>query len=65
MDVIKKLLFPVAVAAVVSLSLVGYYAVVELSASEQSSGEYPLVIQASGDHPSEEHPSEDDKSNTE
>ena len=62
MDIIRKLIFPVAVAAVVSLGLVVTYAGIELSASDISPEEYPLVIQASDDHPSEEHPSKDEDS---
>ena len=60
MNIIKKLLIPVAIAAMISLGLSGCdkkskKPVVEQSAESKASDDHP-----SNEHPSEEHPSDDE-----
>ena len=62
MNLIKKLLIPVAIAAMISLSLAGCdkkgkKPAVEQSAESKASDEHPTKEKASDDHPSNEHPS--------
>jgi len=64
MNIIKKLLIPVAIAAMISLSLAGCdkkgkKPAVEQSAESKASNEHPTKEKASDDHPSNEHPSEE------
>ena len=64
MNIIKKLLIPVAIAAMISLSLAGCdkkgkKPAVEQSAESKASDEHPTKEKASDDHPSNEHPSEE------
>ena len=55
MNIIKKLLIPVAIAAMISLSLAGCDKKGKKSAVEQSADS-----KASDEHPSNEHPSDDE-----
>ena len=55
MNIIKKLLIPVAIAAMVSLGLAGCDKKGKKPAVEQ-----PAESKASNEHPSNEHPSDDD-----
>ena len=64
MNIIKKLLIPVAIAAMVSLGLAGCdkkikKPSVEQSAESKGSDEHPTKEKASDDHPSNEHPSDE------
>ena len=64
MNIIKKLLIPVAIAAMVSLGLAGCdkkikKPSVEQSAESKASDEHPTKEKASDDHPSNEHPSDE------
>ena len=64
MNIIKKLLIPVAIAAMVSLGLAGCdkkskKPAVEQSAESKGSDEHPTKEKASDDHPSNEHPSDE------
>ena len=68
MNIIKKLLIPVAIAAMISLSLAGCdkkgkKPAVEQSAESKASDEHPTKEKASDDHPSNEHPSDEHPSN--
>ena len=80
MNIIKKLLIPVAIAAMVSLGLAGCdkkskKPAVEQSAEskgsdehptkEKGSDEHPTKEKASDDHPSNEHPSDEHPSDNE
>ena len=65
MNIIKKLLIPVAIAAMVSLGLAGCdkkikKPSVEQSAESKGSDEHPTKEKASDDHPSNEHPSDNE-----
>ena len=62
MNIIKKLLIPVAIAAMISLGLAGCdkkgkKPAVEQSTESKASDEHPTKEKASDDHPSNEHPS--------
>ena len=64
MNIIKKLLIPVAIAAMISLGLAGCdkkikKPSVEQSAESKGSDEHPTKEKASDDHPSNEHPSDE------
>ena len=64
MNIIKKLLIPVAIAVMISLGLAGCdkkgkKPAVEQSAESKTSDEHPTKEKASDDHPSNEHPSEE------
>ena len=64
MNIIKKLLIPVAIAAMISLCLAGCdkkgkKPAVEQSTESKASDEHPTKEKASDDHPSNEHPSEE------
>ena len=64
MNIIKKLLIPVAIAAMISLGLAGCdkkgkKPAVEQSTESKASDEHPTKEKASDDHPSNEHPSEE------
>ena len=68
MNIIKKLLIPVAIAVMISLGLAGCdkkgkKPAVEQSAESKTSDEHPTKEKASDDHPSNEHPSDDHPSN--
>ena len=68
MNIIKKLLIPVAIAAMISLGLAGCdkkgkKPPVEQSAESKASDEHPTKEKASNDHPSNEHPSNEHPSN--
>ena len=68
MNIIKKLLIPVAIAAMISLGLAGCdkkgkKPAVEQSTESKASDEHPTKEKASDDHPSNEHPSDDHPSN--
>ena len=68
MNIIKKLLIPVAIAAMVSLGLAGCdkkgkKSAVEQSAESKASDDHPTKEKASDDHPSNEHPSDEHPSN--
>jgi len=70
MNIIKKLLIPVAIAAMVSLGLAGCdkkikKPSVEQSAESKGSDEHPTKEKASDDHPSNEHPSDEHPSDDE
>ena len=70
MNIIKKLLIPVAIAAMVSLGLAGCdkkikKPSVEQSAESKGSDEHPTKEKASDDHPSNEHPSDEHPSDNE
>ena len=70
MNIIKKLLIPVAIAAIVSLGLAGCdkkikKPSVEQSAESKGSDEHPTKEKASDDHPSNEHPSDEHPSDDE
>ena len=65
MNIIKKLLIPVAIAVMISLGLAGCdkkgkKPAVEQSAESKTSDEHPTKEKASDDHPSNEHPSDDE-----
>ena len=64
MNIIKKLLISVAIAAMISLSLAGCdkkgkKPAVEQSTESKASDEHPTKEKASDDHPSNEHPSDE------
>ena len=64
MNIIKKLLIPVAIAVMISLGLAGCdkkgkKPAVEQSTESKASDEHPTKEKASDDHPSNEHPSEE------
>ena len=64
MNIIKKVLIPVAIAAMVSLGLAGCdkkgkKPAVEQSTESKASDEHPTKEKASDDHPSNEHPSDE------
>ena len=64
MDIIKKLLIPVAIAAMVSLGLAGCdkkgkKPAIEQSAKEKASNEHPAKEKASNEHPTDEHPTDE------
>ena len=64
MNIIKKLLIPVAIAAMISLGLAGCdkkgkKPAVEQSTESKASDEHPTKEKASDDHPSNEHPSKE------
>ena len=64
MNIIKKLLIPVAIAVMISLGLAGCdkkgkKPAVEQSAESKTSDEHPTKEKASDDHPSNEHPSDE------
>ena len=70
MNIIKKLLIPVAIAAMVSLGLAGCdkkikKPSVEQSAESKGSDEHPTKEKGSDDHPSNEHPSDEHPSDNE
>ncbi len=70
MNIIKKLLIPVAIAAMISLGLAGCdkkgkKPAVEQSTESKASDEHPTKEKASDDHPSNEHPSEEHPSDDE
>jgi len=65
MSIIKKLLIPVAVVALISLGLAGCEKkekkpAVEQSAEAKTSNEHPTKEKVSNEHPSEEHPSDNE-----
>ena len=65
MNIIKKLLIPVAIAVMISLGLAGCdkkgkKPAVEQSAESKTSDEHPTKEKASDDHPSNEHPSDNE-----
>ena len=65
MNIVKKLLIPVAIAAMISLGLAGCdkkgkKPAVEQSAESKASDDHPTKEKASDDHPSNEHPSDDE-----
>ena len=68
MNIIKKLLIPVAIVAMISLGLAGCdkkgkKPAVEQSAESKASDDHPTKEKASDDHPSNEHPSDEHPSN--
>ena len=70
MNIIKKLLIPVAIAAMVSLGLAGCdkkgkKPAIEQSAKEKASNEHPAKEKASNEHPTDEHPTDEDPSGNE
>ena len=70
MNIIKKLLIPIAIAAMISLSLAGCdkkgkKPAVEQSADSKASNEHPTKEKASNEHPSNEHPSNEHPSDNE
>ena len=70
MNIIKKLLIPVAIAAMVSLGLAGCdkkgkKPAIEQSAKEKASNEHPAKEKASDEHPTDEHPTDEDPSGNE
>ena len=80
MNIIKKLLIPVAIAAMVSLGLAGCdkkgkkpaieqsakeKASNEHPAKEKASNEHPAKEKASNEHPTDEHPTDEDPSGNE
>ena len=70
MNIIKKLLIPVAIAAMISLGLAGCdkkgkKPAVEQSTESKASDEHPTKEKASDDHPSNEHPSDEHPSDNE
>ena len=80
MNIIKKLLIPVAIAAMVSLGLAGCdkkgkKPAIEQSAKEKASNEHPAKDnasnehpakeKASNEHPTDEHPTDEDPSGNE
>ena len=70
MNIIKKLLIPVAIAAMISLGLAGCdkkgkKPAVEQSAESKASDDHPTKEKASDDHPSNEHPSNEHPSDDE
>ena len=70
MNIIKKLLIPVAIAAMISLGLAGCdkegkKPAVEQSTESKASDEHPTKEKASDDHPSNEHPSDEHPSDDE
>tara|TARA_B100000315_G_scaffold249062_1_gene279749 strand:- start:256 stop:501 length:246 start_codon:yes stop_codon:yes gene_type:complete len=70
MNIIKKLLIPVAIAVMISLGLAGCdkkgkKPAVEQSAESKTSDEHPTKEKASDDHPSNEHPSDEHPSDDE
>ena len=70
MNIIKKLLIPVAIASMVSLGLAGCdkkgkKPAVEQSTESKASDEHPTKEKASDDHPSNEHPSNEHPSDDE
>ena len=70
MNIIKKLLIPVAIAAMVSLGLAGCdkkgkKPAIEQSAKEKASNEHPAKEKASNEHPTDEHPTDEDPSGDE
>jgi len=70
MNIIKRLLIPVAIAAMISLGLMGCdkkgkKTAVEQSAESKTSKEHPTKEKASDDHPSNEHPSDEHPSDNE
>ena len=70
MNIIKKLLIPVAIAVMISLGLAGCdkkikKPSVEQSAESKGSDEHPTKEKASDDHPSNEHPSDEHPSDNE
>ena len=65
MNILKKLLIPVAIAAIISLGLAGCdkkgkKPAVEQSAESKASDDHPTKEKASDDHPSNEHPSDNE-----
>jgi len=70
MNIIKKLLIPVAIAAMISLGLAGCdkkgkKPAVEQSTESKASDEHPTKEKASDEHPSNEHPSNEHPSDDE
>ena len=70
MNIIKKLLIPVAIAAMISLGLAGCNKkgkkpAVEQSTESKASDEHPTKEKASDEHPSNEHPSNEHPSDDE
>ena len=65
MNILKKLLIPVAITSVVSLGLVGCTKKGEKSAIEHSSKEKASKEHPSKEHPSKEHPSKEHPSSNE
>ena len=70
MNIIKKLLIPVAIATMISLGLAGCdkkgkKPAVEQSAESKASDDHPTKEKASDDHPSNEHPSDEHSSDNE
>ena len=65
MNIIKKLLIPVAIAAMISLGLAGCdkkgkKPTVEQSTESKASDDHPSNEHPSNEHPSNEHPSDDE-----
>ena len=65
MNIIRKLLIPVAIATVISLGLAGCdkkgkKPAVEQPAESKASDEHPSNEHPSNEHPSNEHPSDDE-----
>jgi predicted small lipoprotein YifL len=65
MNIIRKLLIPVAIATMISLGLAGCdkkgkKPAVEQPAESKASDEHPSNEHPSNEHPSNEHPSDDD-----
>ena len=65
MNIIKKLLIPVAIAAMISLGLAGCdkkgkKPAVEQSTESKASDDHPSNEHPSDEHPSDEHPSDDE-----
>ena len=70
MNIIKRLLIPGGIAAMISLGLMGCdkkgkKPAVEQSAESKTSKEHPAKEKASDDHPSNEHPSNEHPSDNE
>ena len=64
MNIIKKLLIPVAIAAMVSLGLAGCdkkgkKPAIEQSAKEKAPNEHPAKEKAPNEHPTDEHPTDE------
>ena len=70
MNIIKKLLIPVTISAMISLGLAGCdkkgkKPAIEKAAESKTSDEHPTKEKAADDHPSNEHPSNEHPSDNE